>query len=669
MKHFAVCLMLFFYLLSFASVAQERSSYRNKWPEKKLFGSDTIALSQQINAAYKLNMPPDSSIILFRKILNSSRKINYNNGAALSLLGLAKKYAEKGEYEKSLAICKNAESYCLKADYNGGMLIIALYNNIAAIYGNQVVMDSTAFYYGKALEQFHQKQIKDTALLLLIYHNLGCALTGNNQLDQAAYYLDKGVQLAFRTKNDPLLAGLYVARADILKEQRKYDSAKSYVRKALLLASKEPFSQSIASYCTLGDIYLQEQKPQQAIKEYEKTFSQKADISRFQMVNINLGLGRAYCQLKDYNKAKQYYLAALQKSRQSKINRSMLECYDSLAAIYTYLHDYKTALVYKGAYSDLMQDIVNTDKTRALSQLEIKYRSAEKDKDISRKQLLLTRQQSEITQKNVWIGAISGGSLLLLLLTWMIYRSRKHKQDMALSKIEKEQEVNRLKDAIEGEEKERTRIGRELHDGIMVQFSVVQMNLSALIEKLHPDHLEDFDNILCQLEDATKELRKSAHNLMPDILLEEGLIEATHYFCRTLQKSARLEIDFQVYGTMPSVNAEYELMIYRIIQELVQNSIKHSGASILLLQLNCQPDLVTISVEDNGIGFNQDKVRPEKGIGLKGIVGRINSLNGTMAVNAREGKGAAFYIELETKYLKTEKDKDYASSNNSGYNR
>jgi signal transduction histidine kinase len=205
---------------------------------------------------------------------------------------------------------------------------------------------------------------------------------------------------------------------------------------------------------------------------------------------------------------------------------------------------------------------------------------------------------------------------------------------------------------MEGEERERERIARELHDGIMVQFSSAQMNLSAMIERYHISDTAELESILVQLENATQELRKSAHNLMPDMLLQEGLAAATHYFCKTLQLSTGIKIDFHVIGTMPLIAPEYELMLYRMIQELLHNTIKHAKASYALVQINCHPDILSIIVEDNGVGFDSDAVKSQ-GMGIANLKSRIHSLNGNFSLTSNQQSGTSVYIELETKLLQS----------------
>jgi signal transduction histidine kinase len=137
---------------------------------------------------------------------------------------------------------------------------------------------------------------------------------------------------------------------------------------------------------------------------------------------------------------------------------------------------------------------------------------------------------------------------------------------------------------------------------------------------------------------------------MPDMLLQEGLAAATHYFCKTLQRSTGVKIDFHQIGNMPLIAPEYELMLYRMIQELLHNTVKHAKASYALVQINCHPDIISVIVEDNGLGFDQNNC-VRKGRGIANMRSRIHSLNGTLSFTTKPGAGTSVYIELETKFL------------------
>jgi len=498
-----------------------------------------------------------------------------------------------------------------------------------------------------------RRQIKDTNLLILIYSNLGGRLATENQTTQAKFYLQKGEALAEITHNAPRLAKIYVSMAALHGTLEERQEARKFAFKALRIFKtvRDPASEASAN-CIIAQSYLQEQRPAMAIKYYQQALSERVKASKIQRSVALRGLGASYYEMKQYDKAEEHYLKVLKIAKEEKLNKGIMDCYNALVAIYADQGEYKLALRYKNEYGKLHDSTANAERLESVNNLEVKYRTAEKDKELTQNQLLIHQKETLIQRKNRLIATITGGAVLLIALLGTLYRNRQHRQNIALIKMEKERQLAQLRAHMEGEEKERERIARELHDGIMVQFSSAQMNLGALIEKTDLADSEEMENILVQLEEATKELRKSAHNLMPDMLLQEGLADATHYFCKTLERSAAIEIEFHLIGDLPSIAAEYELMLYRIIQELLQNTVKHSRASHVLVQLNCHPDMISIIVEDNGIGFDKVSSTTGEGMGLKGIRSRIRSLNGTVSFSNNPEGGASVYIEIESNFLR-----------------
>lgn len=645
MIRFLLCLLL----LPFFLFAQESNNTRYQTSN---FDRDTLAISNLLSRAKALrHQNDDSCLSIYTSALRKSRQIKYIQGVARAMTGLGLTYMDKGDYNKSMAIYKAAEPYCKLASEENGRYITVLYNNIAALYGNRGVSDSAAIYYYKALEQMELKKVNDTNLLLFIYSNLAGRLLSNDQNEQAKIYLDKAFPIALRKAEPKILAKFYIDFGALYGAEKKSALSREYSNKALAIFKtvKDPASE-IAAYCNIGKTLLDEKQPQEALKYYRKGFAVKG--SKIQKSSVYRGLGQCSMALKDYKKAEDYYLKALNISKEEKLYKGMRECYKALVDVNVGLGNYKAALNYRNAFAQLEDSTSNAEKLATVNQLEIKYRTSQKDKELAQQQLLLAKQNNKLKQQRIWIGFISAVSILLIGLIGSTYRNRRSRERMQQIKMEKEHELSQLKAVMEGEERERERIARELHDGIMVQFSSAQMNLSAMIERGEIADTSELESILVQLENATKELRKSAHNLMPDMLLQEGLAAATHYFCKTLQRSTGIKIEFHLIGIIPLIAPEYELMLYRMIQELLHNMLKHARASYALVQINCHTDILTVVVEDNGVGIDENAAN-SKGMGIANIKARIHSLNGHFSLTSNLPSGTSVYIELETKLLQS----------------
>jgi len=617
--------------------------------------ADTIAIWQLSFQADALRFKaPDSSLTLYQQALTQSTNAKYTNGIAYSLLGLATLFADRGNLSQSLDVIRIARPYCETAGQKNGNYMVWLNKTIATVYVQKNILDSAAYYYFEALKQFDQKKASDSSLLLSIYNNLGRMWVDDRQYNLALKYLTKANEIGLTTKNDRQLGEIYTNITAAYTGRRQYDSAIMYGKQAMAFNAQTGNS-SVAPFTSfeLGNAYYFKKQPAIAIPYYLETLSEN-NLPTYLFLNANLRMGEAYYKLKKYPDAEEYYLNVLNSDQSGNYSSILIETYNHLDSLYTDTRNYKYALKYKELASELKDSTLNAEKIQATTQMEVKYSSSEKDKQLAQNQLLLTQQESIIKEKNIWFDSAIGGICLVLALALTIYRGEKRKRRLQLilmNDLMKEQEIEQLKARLDGEEEERVRIAQELHDGIMVQFSSVKMNLSCVLERASdPTEKSALDKIVHQLDSATRELRKSAHNLMPDMLLEEGLSEAVYYFLTDLKQSSGIDIEYQQYGELPDFATEYELMLYRMIQELSQNAMKHSKASHILVQLNYRGNMLSLTVEDNGVGFKPGYTQGG-GIGIRNIQSRVASLKGTMEIRSEPGIGSTIYIEFDINNL------------------
>lgn len=619
---------------------------------------DTAAISSLINASKKKqNDNVDSAIILAEKAFLLSKRIGYIDGCAWSLLALGTGYYNSGNVEKGRAIFQQAYPYCQYAVFAKRVLLLNWYNNMGSTYGAQGNYDTAASFYYKALDYITMKNKVDSNFTSMILQNLSSILLETKQYRKSLFYSRKGLGIAIAQHDSDRIAsnnqniGIALTKTgDIANSRRALQIAYSIHLKRNDLLDQQMDCYAIAQNATQLDT---------AIYYYNTALAIDQDkIKRSDA--IYWGLGNVYFKIKKYDSASIYLNKALNLATKLNLKGDLIPIYLSLAKLYTAKNDFKLANKYQKAYSDMEDSLVNNKNLLSIDALEIKYRTAEKDKEIAEKQLLLTKTQNQIQKRNVWIIAISSTALALIVLLASLYRANEHKrklQSQKLQTIQREQEIRDLKSVINGEEKERSRLARELHDGIMVLFSAAKMNLTML-----PEHYAilsgepDYEQIIQQLDHAMRELRQTAHNLMPDMLLEGGLAEAVFYFCKTLQQNTGLNIIFQQQGDpIPRFNQEFEISLYRLMQELVQNVIKHAHASKAIVQLVYREKVLYLNVTDNGVGFNAEDIKENLGMGLKSIFTRVRALNGLIEISSNEKTGTAIYLEFDIHKLAEEK--------------
>ncbi len=199
---------------------------------------------------------------------------------------------------------------------------------------------------------------------------------------------------------------------------------------------------------------------------------------------------------------------------------------------------------------------------------------------------------------------------------------------------------------IQGQELERSRMARDLHDGLGGMLSGIKLNLSAMKGNMmiHESDAQLFNKSILQLDNAITEMRRVAHNMMPEALLKFGLTEAVQDYCDGINESNTVKMKFTTIGFNQPLEKSVEVILFRIIQELSNNAIKHAVAKNIFIQLNNHGQGVTLTVEDDGKGFDATQIT--KGAGLQNVQSRIDYLKGSMEINSKEAEGAAFIIEI-----------------------
>ncbi len=629
--------------------------------------ADTHAIKTQLRIAdslVSLQPPQDSGRVLALQALSTSVHLNYTLGIAHAFNTVGSYYYNKGMYDTAIFFFRKSLIYTRRLNYSSGLYRI--YNNLAEAYFYKGNYEASIDNY----EQVIAVLKADTTgfppkMLTTAYCNVGLIWTRVKVGDQALEAFQKAGLLAEQTDDSMMKAPIEarIAAALILKKaykegEARYLSAMEYAKVYKQLHYQIEVANSLAHlYVAQNRIADAKTYTLEALRLLSLTpEKEEKRKNNHDLLHAEHNLGLIYLLDNRVDKAGPLLLQAFSGAKASGSKDLVPHMEPDVAAYFAAIGDYKKAYDHMRHYALLRDTLLEEQKSKVIANW-MQARVNEKDKELMAQQLRITQQQNQLQSKNFWIGAVALGSLLLLSALVAFARSYRHKQrlqQVALLRLQQEQEINQLKAQVRGEEQERNRIAMELHDGIASQLWAIKLNVDSLQQQNSlPDNYQiSLQSIYHQLEDTTQEVRKTAHNLMPDLLLEEGLGTALASLCERIKKQTDLEVDFLEYGQIPRMDEEIELSLYRMIQELIQNVLKHAtGATQLLVQLSCTDALLNITVEDNGAGFTEADPMSAKGMGLRHMEKRVKALNGHIDVQSIPDKGTTVYLEFDIQNL------------------
>jgi len=601
---------------------------------------------------------PDSARYMATLAWEQSAGIGYIQGIAHSLNTIGVALQQQGLHDSAIAYFDRSLTFAQKTGNKRNLYRLHL--NLGTSYFHTGKYGSVLEHYLLALKQMERNNSVYTAGdSVALYCNIGIVWARLKAFDQSYQTLSEALEIAERAQDTLHLGDVYarIGEAHLLRQDWK--GARNYYIKGLELSGKYNRTGSrIEILNSLAHLSLEEKNMEEAYiytKEAMKLLQYEPDNYVYSGLHALHNLGMYYLERKQYRQAEAVLYPTLKRAEESGYKDIIPHMESDIARLYAATGRHELAYKHMLHYAMQKDTIFEEERSRSLD-IWMKARMHEKDKELMAKQLFIARQENQLQSKNFLMIAVVAGSLLLIALFLAFLRSYRNKQKLqqsVIARLQQEQEISQLKAHVRGEEQERNRLARELHDGIASHLWAIKLNVDSLRQQegWSGAGQRELSAIYKQLEDTTLEVRKTAHNLMPDLLLEEGLATALASFCERIGKQTDLEVDFMEYGIIPRMDEEIEISIYRMIQELVQNALKHAkGATALLVQISCTGNLLNITVEDNGIGFSGNCTTQE-GIGLRYIRKRVAALQGHMDVQSQPSKGTTIYIEFDIQHL------------------
>ena len=548
------------------------------------------------------------NVVYCKKAISIFKKIKNYKEVGITYNSIANIYQVKGFFDLAISNYQKAASIFDSIQFYKGLTIC--YSNIASIYNNTEQFKNALEYNLLALQT--ASRTNDTFSIGMIANDVSIAFTKNNLIDSAKQYASLALKNGQLLQNNFVIGYSYKAQFEYYKAQKKWNEANQSAQNSInyILKTNSDYDACLA-YCNLAESAVNTGKNNEAERSIVEAESLAKTINSFQLYK------RVY---------------SLHKLISEKNG------------------DYKNAFQYAQLYQQYSDSVFFEKRNNTLNELETQYQTAKKEAKIAQQKIEIQQQEIKTKQARTRLFIALFFVLILLLSAIGLYFYLQQRQKLLQNKIitiEQQKKLELTQAIIDGEEMERIRLAKELHDGIGGLMSMIKLQFTNF-KKSHTEIQEnpEYNDALSLLNTASQDIRKISHALMPSALERLGLIDATEQFCTQMQQSANIEIDFQHYNLETRLPQKMELLIYRMIQELLNNIIKYANSKEVLVQLSKNEKNISLTVEDDGIGFDISTIKNKDGIGLLSMQNRIHLLGGKMDIDSAINKGTSINIEL-----------------------
>lgn len=635
--HFVILFLLFNSFISAQNLTDVINNLKvelSKNPDEKKRASIYSDLTW-----YYASVSVDSALSYGKKAISATENLQDS-------VMLAQVYSDLGAVHFRNNDFKNSEknylkSYQIRKKQNNAAGLAKLNNNLASVYQSSFQYNKAMKMYLEALRYFESKG--DAKNSNITKANIGLLFVDLKDNKNAVKYITEAIKYfesqEKTVENENKLCENYLNLGKALQMQKNYSAAELQYQKSAEICNKVGNKQGLSfANRNLGNLYTLQRKDSlaavnlQASKEVREEFNSKIDKESNSIdVAQNLILNGKY------HDGKTILLKILPVFEHGASKENQLSSYKLLTNVYHHIKKPDSAEYYFEKYIALDNELVNTTVNKSTTELEKRYQTLQKDNEIQ-------LQKAKIFKRNVALSSLAG----VLLLGAVFYRNRQHRQKVEHHKAILHQQDLSTKAVITAEDNERKRMATHLHDGVGQLLTAAGMNISVLND--YKDNPESFNSIIQKtsriLTDAINDVRTLSHQMMPNMLIKNSLGNALRDL---IEKTAspKLSINLQIEGLDSDLDQNIQVTLYRIIQECINNTLKHANASKIDILLFREAQQITAQIADNGKGFDPATIREKMdGMGLQSIQTRINFLKGKMTIKSTAETGTRITITI-----------------------
>lgn len=433
----------------------------------------------------------------------------------------------------------------------------------------------------------------------------------------------------------------------------KLDSSQYFARKGIALAKKNNDLHTLANgYFILGDSYAEAGKYDLAIEQYlkAKPYREKSGNPSYVIADLYV-LSDLYYKSGRYREGIKTGLEALTIAEKYNLQLKFEGTYESLAKNYEGLRDFGNASKYYRLLASAKDSVYQNATAEALAEMRTRYETEKKEQHIAVQKAELKEQEAKLSRTYIIILALAITVVLIIIILVLVRSRYKRRQELLKAAHELSIREAHIKASIESQENERKRFAQDLHDGMGQLISALRLILSSITSTPSlQERTQLVDKSEKVLNEMYREIRGIAFNLMPQTLIQQGLVAALQEIAVRINHAEKIHVtvnSFNIHSRLPEVQ---EVSLFRIIQEWITNIMKYAEATTIHVQIVGHEDEVTITIEDNGKGFNPEILKMATGNGWKNIQSRLNLVKGELEIDSNpERKGTTLILNVPVK--------------------
>jgi signal transduction histidine kinase len=578
---------------------QVMEEYRAKKDKK---GLQLAILYKAIASNY--NGEADAAIRLSQEGARLCYEINDSLQAAKHLTNTGVFFQLQGQTDSALAFY--LKSYPIYHQLKEYKPLSRILNNIAVLYREKEAYDKAISTYHESLSI--RQSLKDTLGIANTYMNVGILYSYTDQMDQAISQLEKATSIFLGKNLQSEVATCNNVLGTIYYNLGCYQEAQEYLESAYEYYKAHPnIWYQTSNTFTLGSIELMQLNYTRAEQYFEESIQLSKAANRWgDKQAIFLKLSKAKHELGKETEAYQALLTAYEHLDSVKEERRLALTEENLAQF----------------------EVLQKEKALAINQLELERRTRQRDQLIAGLMLLLS---------------LAIGLFFYLQQRLLIGRQKAALQRQRIQQLEQEKKLTALHAIIEGEEKERLRVASDLHDGLGGLLTAVKTHHTQFFKAADQQKVYEKTSLL--IDEACSEVRRISYNMAPRALTIAGLGGAIEDLCLAI-KNQGIDCELEIIGLVEKTLEQQATHIYRIVQELCNNAVKHADSDSLFVQLFQKDGFLSILVEDEGKGFNYQQSLQHKGLGLSSIESRVKALNGTIHWYSEPNEGTSVSVRI-----------------------